>query len=537
MIASHPYTPPGELFATEGIDRVTEYASAFCANQQRHIEASNHGEIQALKAKGSLLSDEREGLRKKIANEERVRRHRPGHARLWNACVAAALTIAAFAFALMTFDPFQLGWKPYLYCIGLAIVGLFAVDHFLREWPHPNVIKTASIALLSAALPTIVLLAMIRGDILAHSEATEAPVIVDGATEETPPDDTTERTILFLRFAMVFAALGFELAAGLALHEFRNAQQLIDDDPLPQIRQELTRVEGELLAVIQRLAELESEAAAYGALFWSDFYRGLITRAIRGMTSAPLILVALFALAVSPMLRAADRLDLVIALDLSQTELAKGPAGKSEFDENVRAITTLLATMPPASRVTVIGITPDSFATPYVILSARLSDDPGPFSSRLSAGRRTMDALWTKKARGLSPSFLRTDVLGAINYASLVLSQSAADRKVIAVLSDARHQAHGLDLETPERIDIPKTLSYVERHQLFAPLAGLDVFVFAAGGHGGNKEPGYWNSLHAFWAEYFRRCGATLRWFSPGREREALIRVTAGPEPTKAQQR
>lgn len=194
----------------------------------------------------------------------------------------------------------------------------------------------------------------------------------------------------------------------------------------------------------------------------------------------------------------------------------------------------MLGTLPPGSKVDLVGITGDSFATPYTLLSAQLSDDPGPFSAGLTNGRRTVVGAWTKRTQALSPSFLHTDLLGASVYAGQMFSTNAATgHKVLLFFSDMRHEAHGLDLETPKTIDVKKALAYVQAQGLFAPLAGVDVYVFGAGAHGGDKDAAYWSGLKSFWLEYFRRSGATVAWFSPGREREALIRVTApraGPQ-------
>src|SRR5277367_219459 len=215
MSIENPDTRPGHLFAAEGIDRATEYAHGFCANQEAYLGASNQPEIQVLKVRGSLLHDERHLLRERLAEHERDRSHHSGHSRVWNLTIAILFTIGAFFFAVIAFDPFQLSWKAYMYCIGFAVFGLFAVDHFLRHWPNPKVLKAASVVLLSTALPAILALAIVRADVLAHSLKADSQVIIDDTTEQAPPDDDVQHTILFLRIAMVLAALGFELAAGL----------------------------------------------------------------------------------------------------------------------------------------------------------------------------------------------------------------------------------------------------------------------------------------------------------------------------------
>jgi hypothetical protein len=526
-----PDNQSGYAFATAGIEHIMTCAQGFCDNQEQYLKAANQPEITALRARGSWLHTKGRELREQLAQAMRADRdRRASGSRAWNLSIATTLAVAAFFFALMTFEPFHLGWKPYLYCGGFAVLGLFALDYFLTQWCHPNVARAASIVLL-VAIPTIVVLAVIRGDVFAHElNNVEAPVVVDGATSQAPPpDDTADHAVLLLRFAMALAALGFEIAGGIATHEFRKTQQEIDDDLAPKIRRDLENIAAELLGVIHRIAELESQPAAYRAMFWRDFYRGLITNASRGAALRGLLVAAVLACASVQNLRAAENLHVVIPLDLSQTETARDFAGHTEFDQNTLAISTVLGTLPPGSRATVLGVTGESFMTPYSLLSTRFPEDPGPFSGALINARRTVVGAWTKRAQTLSPSFLRTDLLGASVYAGQIFLATPASHKVLAVFSDMRHQAHGLDLETPKRIDVAKALAYVQENGLLAPLSGADVYIFGAGAHGGDKDAAYWTALKTFWMEYFRRSGATVKWFSPGRERDALIRVTAPP--------
>jgi hypothetical protein len=518
---------PGREFADAGVEHVTTCAHNYCRNQEQFIQASNQPEIIVLQARASLLNNRLRGLREGLVDAVRAGRERkPWGSRAWNLSIAILLTISAVAFTLMTFDAFHLGWKPYIYSGGLSVVGLFALDYFMTQWPHPNVARTTSIVLLAVAIPTIVVLAVIRGDVFAHALNEDVPVVIGDAAEQAlPPDNTAQHAALLLRWAMALAALGFEIAAGIAVHEFRKAQQQIDDDLVPVIRRNLEAAEMQMLVVIHRIAELESQPAAYRAMFWRDFYRGLLNAATSGGSVRNLVVLAVLMFASLQNLRAADNLDIVIPLDMSNSEIVRGHAGQSEFDQSVRAVSEVLATLPAGSRANLIGVTDDSLMTPYTLFSARLSDDPGPFSSRLIAARRGVSAAWTKRAQTLSPQFIRSDLLGAFVYAGQVFMGSPGASRKLVIFSDMRHQAHGLDLETPKTINVAGALEFVRKRDLFAGLSGVDVYVFGAGAHGGDKDAAYWTELREFWTEYFRRSGATLRWFSPGRESEVLIRV------------
>src|SRR6185295_4030699 len=139
----------------------------------------------------------------------------------------------------------------------------------------------------------------------------------------------------------------------------------------------------------------------------------------------------------------------------------------SEFQGNVKAISHLLANLPAGSRVTILGITDASLTNPYALLSADVSPDSGYFGSRLRVARQELVTAWNTRAKNLVPTAPHTDLIGVILYASEILSRSHATRKVVVLFSDMRQEANGLDLETPQIIDLKKTLSYVEQRKLF----------------------------------------------------------------------
>ena len=112
---------------------------------------------------------------------------------------------------------------------------------------------------------------------------------------------------------------------------------------------------------------------------------------------------------------AADRLNLVVAIDLTRSVATAGPDGKSEYQKNVEGVGRLLAKSPAGSRISVIGITDHSFVQPYILLSARIPDDPGYFGERLNAARSQLVQAWKRRAAHLEPDFRETDILGALH--------------------------------------------------------------------------------------------------------------------------
>lgn len=99
---------------------------------------------------------------------------------------------------------------------------------------------------------------------------------------------------------------------------------------------------------------------------------------------------------------AADRINVVVAIDLTASVSAVGPDGKAEFDKNLAAVGRLLAQIPAGAHITVLGITEQSFSQPYMLLSAELSPDEGYFKERLAAGRNQVLRAWQQRALQLA---------------------------------------------------------------------------------------------------------------------------------------
>jgi hypothetical protein len=119
----------------------------------------------------------------------------------------------------------------------------------------------------------------------------------------------------------------------------------------------------------------------------------------RGALQKLSLIVIGLALFTSGRLFAAERLDLVILLDLSQSVTVKDHANTEEFKKNVNSVTGVLATLPAGSRVAVFGITGDSFGTPYPLLRAQLDNDEGYFKERLAKGHAEL----VRKCRSALP--------------------------------------------------------------------------------------------------------------------------------------
>lgn len=77
-------------------------------------------------------------------------------------------------------------------------------------------------------------------------------------------------------------------------------------------------------------------------------------------------------------------MNLVVAIDPSTSEAVKAQDGVPQLEENIKGVDRLLGSAEANSRIAVIGITCDSFASPYIVLKAETSADPGYFGERMA---------------------------------------------------------------------------------------------------------------------------------------------------------
>lgn len=186
----------GEQLGVEGVGSVVSKVEAYCAYEEQRIELTNQPRIVALRQEGSLLLEEEKDLTERLRHapppgDLRSRRRKAAY--YWG--VTIILTVAAFAFSLLAFDPFRVGWKSYLYCLGIAIVTPFVLEQFLEKCNAERILKSVAGIACAAALTSLMLLAVIRGDLFAEQMKNTAPVVVidDDQPQQSPPqnDSTT----------------------------------------------------------------------------------------------------------------------------------------------------------------------------------------------------------------------------------------------------------------------------------------------------------------------------------------------------------
>jgi hypothetical protein len=521
----------GAVFGAEVAGHVDRHSSSYCISERQRIEAVNRPAILALRARVGHLQERERDLERRIyqappPGEFRMRKRKA----IVRYAIAALLTVAAFIFSVLAFDPYQLGWKAWLYCLGISIVTPFLVDRILERWASPRLVNAVVTVAGVVAVVSLVLLGEIRGDLLAQQvESTPSAVIQDAEAPTPPPAENTfyDRTLGLLRLVMALLAFAIEIGAGVAFHEAGQCVADSGEDPIA-LRRELADVREQMISHGHDVWALEHAGAAFEHEFWRDFYRSLINGVKRGALQKLIVIMLAAGVLAHSQSPGAGPLNAVVLIDLSISEGVRGNDSRAEFQKNVDGVTQILAALPAGARVKVIGITDDSFAMPYIILSGELASDPGYFRERLANGRAALVRAWRERSARLAPRYRQTDILGALLVASEIFHEAPRGaRKVLVLLSDMRQVTWTLDLE---RHRLPPTTVLMQRvanGKQIADLAGVDVY--AEGVDGSGESVAYWQSLQEFWSAYFARSGATVDDYSVLRNvPEAISSLPAG---------
>jgi hypothetical protein len=505
----------GAALGKGGVERVVEWSENYAECERRRLVAASQAEIVERQARIFILQ------KRERECEERLRHAPPPGDRqtrrrrcIYYVGVAAILAISGFFFSLLALDPFQFGWKSYLYCLAIGVVTPFAVDKFLDLWGNEKVLRGLAATALFAALTSLVLLALIRGDILLeqlHAMDLVSVTGLDVPVEPQQQNDFYEQTFVWLRATMALLAIAMEIGAGLALHDAWRYGSGSGDDPR-QINIELANIREEMIQCAKEIKRLENLSVEFLNAFWRDFYGAMLNGTVRNaITKGVLTLILFLCLGCAPAL-ADPSLNLVVAIDLSRSLNVRGPNGKTEHEQNVTAISQLLSTVPTGSRVTIIAITDRSFTQPYILLSVQVNEDAGYFKERVTTARRQLARAWIKTSEHVRPDFPHTDVFGALLLAGQIFGESPRSRKILFILSDMRHEAFGLNLESPDSIHGADIMKRVESSGMVAALQRVEVYV--AGAVAPGKLPSYWESLRLFWAEYFKKAFAEVCGYS-----------------------
>jgi hypothetical protein len=514
----------GEQLGLEGVGSMVQKIEAYCTHEVRRIELVNESRIVALRAEAALLLEEERFLASQLRHAPPTLGRSQAARRVYAWAVVAFLVFAGFIFSVVAFDPFRLGWKSHLYCLGIAVVNPFLIHTVLERWNSGKLLKSLALGACVAAIVSLVLLAVIRGDILAQElSVVKAVVLLDDESTAPPQNDFYGATLPLLRIVMALLAIALELGSGLALEE---AWRLGDNSGAnwEPLRERLSTVRQRMLALAEEVTALRNEPAIFSESFWRNFYRSMVTHATRSAITKLLFMAVLVCTVPLSLRAAAEEKTIVVALDLTQSVQSAGPDEKSDFQKNVEAVPKLLGKVPPSTHVIVLGITDKSFAHPYILLSATVTDDAGHFGERIAVAQGDLVRLWKRRSARLKPEFRYTDIFGALLVAEQIFAGSPnRERHVLIILSDMRHHTPDLDLESG---GIAPHFSALKTQNGFSCVALPDVEVFVAGVGADGKSIAYWESLRELWSEYFKSAGARLRAYSALRELSAIPQET-----------
>src|ERR1035441_8933705 len=206
MNTSRDQRQSGEDFGMEAASHVDRHSASYCASERQRIATVNRPAILALRARVGQLRDQEQDLESRIyqalpPGTVQARRRKA----IFRYAIAALLTVAAFIFSVLAFDPYQLGWKAWLYCLGIAVVTPFLVDRILERWASPRLVNVLATLAGVAAIVSLILLAEIRGDLLAQQVTSTPSAVIDNAEASPPPaaeNTFYKRTLGLLRLVM-----------------------------------------------------------------------------------------------------------------------------------------------------------------------------------------------------------------------------------------------------------------------------------------------------------------------------------------------
>jgi hypothetical protein len=511
----------GETLGQESVEQVVAHIEQYCAYEKQRIELSNRPQILSRRAELALLWERKEKLEAQIREAPSVgdlRSRRRTARAYW--VLAFVLTGAGLYFTKLSFDPFRSATNPYLYCLGIALSVTFLGELFLAVWCKNNdkLHKTVVTAAFVATLSALVLLAIIRGDLLMQKlkQESQAAVVIDDSNSTPPPQNTFyDDASLLLRLTLPLLALGMDLAAGLALREARRFSCVSDVDPI-KLSVELDAVHQQIVSVAAEVTWLKHEAAIFEARFWRDFYRSMLTHTTKKAMTKLLIFAFALWLFLPAHAFAQENTNLVILVDLSQSVATRNQHGETPFEKNLKAVGQMLMEAPAGSRVTVLGITDDSFGQPDILLSAKISTDKGYFGEKLASAHQALLQAWQKRSAHLKSDSRHTDILGALLVATQIFKESHSPDNVLVIFSDMRQDSRELNLETTKQWVPQEEIKTLSQKRLVADLQGVEVH--ALGVDNAGKDLTYWQSLRQFWIKYFEFADAKLYRYSIQRE-------------------
>lgn len=509
----------GHILGQEGVEKIVEQIESYCECEKQRIECANLPALTAGQAEIALLWERREQLLERIRQlppDGDLRTRRRHALAYW--VLVAFLIMSGTYFTKLSFDPFQFATNPYLYSIGIALTITFLGDRFLSSAGKyaAHLYRTVLTTAFTATLMALVLLAVIRGDLLIQklkNETTEAVTIEDD-TRAVPPENTFyQDSAILLCITLPLLALGMDLGAGLALHEARRLSAESTDNR-KQLSQEMDSINQQMVVKLYDVTALENAPATFEWQFRRDVCRAMLTRTAKHVMKTLLVLGLGMALLSSGHAFAQQVTNnMVILVDLSKSVAAQGQPGESPCEKNFKAVGRVLESTSAGTRITILGITADSFGEPDVLLSAQVGNDPGYFGEKLTNARQTLSKIWQKRSEHLECNAQATDILGALLVAGQIFKENSAVHLKLIIFSDMRQNTKEFNLESTKRLASPrKLLNRLESGHLIPDLHRVSVDILGADNVGNSLER--WHQVETFWRQFFKLTNADVREYS-----------------------
>lgn len=522
MKPSHDIEERAYTMGKEAVGQALAHAEELCLHERRRRDKLNAAEEARLNGHGSWLSERRKELLAVLrlvptGDLSALKRTR------WNYRILASLFFAGGVFSTMiTLSPFGFGWSVWPMSVAIAALLAFMTGRALELWGGNKFVYAALIVIgFLGSLGVVVVLGALRADIFAMHFM---KIITGGSLSDMSSTSAIsagknfyEAAIPWLKFLMMLVGPIMEVATGIALHKAR-ALNVAAAERAERARRELLEVEEEMSIIMGKIHLLRADAEVFEATFKRNFILGLYDGVKRnGLIRLGAILLLLLSFA--PVVWAGEQpLNVVVAIDLSQSVAVSGYDGKTDFKKNLDAAAQLVFELPKGSRYRIVGITDQSFSRPFLLLDRTLPDTSGDleFLDQVVLAKDQIAAEVRRLRDSLQPKFPLTDIFGAILVGADLLGQGKHDRKVLILLSDMRHSTREIDLERPGRIDVPSALARVKRLGLIADLRGIEIY--ALGVDAAGKQVAYWQSLRRFWTEYSGLTKGELKVFAQNRE-------------------
>jgi hypothetical protein len=421
--------------------------------------------------------------------------------------VAIAMFFGCWATAKFSLEPFWQGWTVYLG--SLLIVGTTSGTVHLV---HDGYRKKQWIKF--SLNGTFLFLLLVVHFYLGQARAEIFKELV------TDSSDIYARLLVYLKIALPLIGLIAEIVTG---YLFNEAYE-IWTHPVLIARRRLSRIREKMMAALEEYRYREVFPELFEKEFKAGALEALSTRTTSEVTIAkwiPIIVIGVIILLWflqnfgHSETAVADQTKLVILLDLSKSRNGKGADEVSDFQKDAAAIAEIIRHLPANTELAVIGVSGNSFGSPYVLLQGKTPSEPGYFKEKIKKARDKLLRDWIDNSSKLKPTFETTDLFGALAVASQ-LKGKPPGRSILIIYSDMQQDDNGsFDFDKAKTI-LPDWVSKAEKQGLIAELRGVDVYCL--GVTAGQKSLPYWNTLQGFWKEYFKKSRVDLKKFTISRD-------------------